>query len=209
VRLEVGGTAESGTDYQSISRFLNLAPGQTTALIEVVPKAGAVIDGDGETVKLSIAADPAYKLSGEAAAYVMIVERDGTFAAWRARAFPGSAGALRAFANSDPGGLGISAIARYAFGLDPAKPDRGQLPKVAIRDGHMTTEFWRRKGATDIDYVVSVSSDLVKWDSSPASVQEMPSTSPGSDPNIVRYKATQAVEEQPKSFMNVRVILKP
>ncbi len=208
VRLEISGEASSGEDYQPVLRFVNMAPGQTTAMIEIVPNAGAVLSRDGEAVALSIIADPTYKLGKNTQARVTLVERDGTFAAWRARQFPQAPGNRDAFAASDPGGFGISALARYAFGLDPARPDRTLLPKAFVRDGQLITEFWRRSDATDVEYVVEVSRDLVKWDSAGVNLQQAAVEKAGTRAGFVRYQAVSAADPQ-NLFMNVRAVLKP
>src|SRR6185369_4787052 len=85
---------------------------------------------------------------------------------WRAQFFPSSTGPIQSFATEDPGNLGIPNVHRYAFGLDPAAPDRSRLPRAVLRDGYLTMDAWRRRSATDVDYIAEVSSNLATWSSS-------------------------------------------
>ena len=74
---------------------------------------------------------------------------------------PAISGAM-ADANSD----GMSNLQAYAFGLDPWTPPtaaNGGQPVVRFQNGHLTITFVELRFATDLTYVVEVSSDLVHW----------------------------------------------
>ncbi len=209
VRLDIAGSAVNGADYQSVLRFVNLALGQTTALIQIVPTAAAALGSGPASVEIAITPDSTYKLGADTQARVALIERRASFAAWRAREFPNSTGPLAAFAAEDPGGHGVQNLARYAFGLDSARPDRSRLPKWAVRDGHLTVDFRRRLDATDVDYVVEASADLATWDSSPASVERLASAAYGGDPAAVSFRARPAIKDKAKLFLRVRVLHRP
>lgn len=149
VRLTLGGTASNGLDYNRVNAYLNLAAGQTTELIPITPKSSAVLAGGAEFVQVGIKADPAYKIAPPGTARVLIVDQMLTLEAWRARQFPGLSGSLDQFASLDPGNFGVPNFVRYAFNLDPTTPDRRQLPKPILRDGHLTVDLHRRLEATD------------------------------------------------------------
>ena len=204
VRLILSGTASNGLDYNRVNAYLNLAAGQTTELITITPKTAAVLAGGAEFVQISIKADPAYKIAPAGAARVLIVEQYLTLESWRARQFPGVSGPLDQFASLDPGGFGLPNFVRYAFNLDPAAPDRSQLPKPALRNGRLTVDLRRRREALDVDYTVEVSRDLRHWDASPASVEEVV-PAPGDDPDVVTYRAVPAGAADSVVFMRVRV----
>lgn len=209
VRLTLGGTATSGVDYDSISTFINLAPNQTVALVQVTPKSTAILNGGAEYVELTIKADAAYRIGGPAAARVVIAEEMLTFGQWRSRAFPQSTGTLTAFAADDPGQHGVPNLLRYAFGLDPANPERARMPRASIREGRLQIDFFRRPDASDLEYVVEVSSDLVTWDASSTRVEAVSPATGLNDPSAVCYRATQPVTGQAKQFLRVRVIQRP
>ncbi len=85
-----------------------------------------------------------------------------TFADWAEQLPFGERGEL-----DDPGERGIVNLLRYAFGMNAAEPERGNLPQAgtALWNGdpgadHLSLTFTRRKETSDIDYVVEVSTDL-------------------------------------------------
>jgi hypothetical protein len=75
---------------------------------------------------------------------------------------PGYAGKL-----ADPLGEGIVNLVRYGFGLSPGGLQRERLPLVVVGESGLRIEFFHRRNATDVDYVVEASSDLVIWEEIP------------------------------------------
>src|SRR5690606_28562387 len=69
---------------------------------------------------------------------------------------------------ADPGAAGIPNILRYAFGLDPMHPARGDLPRPHRHEyddvEYLTLAFTRRGWAQDIEYVAEWSPDLINWE---------------------------------------------
>lgn len=209
VRLDVRGSATAGSDYQPIPRFLSLKPGQTTALISVQPVAGAELAGGAETVEVTIVPSSDYQVGTTPTARVVLVESTTTFAMWRSQHFPGATGSLDAFGASDPGGHGVSALLRYAFGLDPKNPDRTRLPRIVVRDGHLTLDVWQRPGATDIELVAEVSTDMIHWDAAGTRVERMYPPQLSGDAATVCFRAVPAIAETPQLFLNLRVVHRP
>ncbi len=205
VRLEFSGSAGNWIDYAGLPRYLTLASRQASAVIEIMPLPSAALGINGKSVDLTIVPDATYRLGQMAKARVTLIPEETSFAAWRARWFPGEQGDLAAFAEQDPLHRGVPALVRYAYGLDPASPDATRLPKAVVRGGHLTLDAWRRPGLTDIEYIVDVSSDLSHWDSSPASVQAVVAPGQGDDPSAVCYRATSSVEQAPILFMRLKV----
>ena len=62
-----------------------------------------------------------------------------------------------------PAHLGMSALEAYAFGIEPAAPDRTHLPTAAVVSGHLEISFVHWPGTADLDYGVELSDDLVAW----------------------------------------------
>ena len=91
------------------------------------------------------------------------------FSSWSASAFteseltePTVSGPL-----ADPTHSGIPNLLCYAFGMDPKQPEASALPQSAIENGCLTISFNVNPLASDLTYVVEVSSDLIHWDSGP------------------------------------------
>ena len=66
---------------------------------------------------------------------------------------------------ADPSQTGVSNLAAYAFGLNPAAPERSQLPSADVHNGSLQISYPRWKDAADLQYVVEVSGDLQTWNS--------------------------------------------
>ena len=73
---------------------------------------------------------------------------------------PAVHGALQA-----PDHDGICNLLKYAFRLERQHPDLSQLPKVAAVGDSFSLTYVRNPQATDLTYVVEVSSDLQTWNS--------------------------------------------
>jgi hypothetical protein len=140
---------------------------------------------------------------------VTLVQETSTFAKWRSRNFANTAGSLEAFATTDPGGKGVPALLRYAFGMDPLNPDRARLPKLVVRDGHLTLDVWQRPGATDLEFVVEVSADMVHWESSVERVERLFPAELATNAEALCFRARQAISEAPQLFLNLRVLRRP
>lgn len=210
VRLNVGGSASTASDYQSISGFVNLQPWQTSALIPVTLKSTAAFANGVEFVEISLRPDSTYRVGSPATARVMLVDERLTFADWRERNFAGSNGDIFVFANQDFGQTGIRHIARYAFGLDPIAPQHSTGgPAFQIRDDHLTVSFRRPVARNDVRHIVEVSDDLVTWYSGENFWTEFAVPEHAGNPEMVSFRATQSVSEHAKFFMRVRVIYAP
>ncbi len=66
--------------------------------------------------------------------------------------------------DGDPNGDGIPHLLDYAFGGSPQVPDSAERPVVAVDSLNASITFSRNMTATDLEYEVMVSEDLVKWD---------------------------------------------
>jgi len=193
IRLTIAGTAANGTDYNSLSTLVYMAPNQTVAILQVVPKPTAQLAGGLETVSITIKTDVNYRVvSGAGVAQVMIIERNDSFAGWRAREFPAETGDASTFAVGDSGNTGVSHLQRYAFGLDPHQPDIDGLPRPLVHDGKLVVTFRKPVGVNDIQYRVMASEDLMNWPGQTVSVTQIDDPEGASaDPARVYYRADE------------------
>jgi len=210
VRLAVGGTAANGQDYETISAYINLMPNQTTALIEVVPMATAVLDGGTEYVTLANDDDPEYVMLAALEAQVVIVEAELSLQAWKDRYFPGAGNDLVAFAEADNGQTGIPNFVRYAFGLDPDDPagSTGQ-PVFTMRDGRLVVSFRRPAAVADVEYIVEVSDDLENWSAGSAVLEQVILEENQGDPEMTGWRTVRTAGDAGKQFVRVRVVYTP
>lgn len=65
--------------------------------------------------------------------------------------------------NGDLDNDGIPNLLEYALHLDPLTPDAAGLPRVGREGNFVTLTYTRVTTATDIDYAVEQSTDLVSW----------------------------------------------
>jgi hypothetical protein len=178
-------------------------------LIEITPTASAVSAGAAKSVQVSLVADSAYLVTGTGRAEILLVPERTTLAAWRARFFPSVPGTPAVFGAADSGATGIPHALRYAFGMDPLQPDRARLPRLAVRDGHLTLDVWRRAGAEDVEFVAETSTDLNSWSSASDQVERVVLPEHAANPEIITFRAVPAVGETAHLFMNLRVLLRP
>ena len=80
-------------------------------------------------------------------------------------AFEDQYGLVNADPTADPNHTGVRNLAAYAFGVNPAAPDRSQLPSASVQSGHLQISYPRWTDAGDLTYVVEVSGDVQTWQS--------------------------------------------
>ena len=107
---------------------------------------------------------------------------------------------------ADPHHTGVCQLAAYAFGVNPALPDRSQLPAMTLENGFLQISYPRWKDAADLGYVVEVSDDLQNWYSGTSYTQPV-SVTP------IDTAREQAVERDlvpassaPRRFLRVRIV---
>ncbi|WP_035610767.1 cadherin-like domain-containing protein [Haloferula sp. BvORR071] len=198
VQFTLSGTAVNGVDYNTVTPYLTLASGQSTRLIEFVPKP-AVNFGTAEakTIKMTLKADAAYALPAPVAS-LMVVPEKLTYSGWLAK-------------NSLPAGGSDQALLNYGFAIDPNRPrdaaSLARLPKYTTADDRLTLSFRRKPGITDARYQVEYSNDLVNWSSGPAVVEDItPQVSPN-DPAAAVFRAKRPISEATKAAMRVRLVM--
>lgn len=206
VLLEINGTAANGVDYERISRYVSLAAGQSTAVLEVIPLPGSELAELGETVVLSISPDAAYRVGQASAARVTIIEEATSLAAWQSDQAPEYEGTLSEFGDDDPGRRGVANLLRYAFGMDAMAPELSMLPQAIIRDGHLTMDVNRRADATDLKWTIEISTDLKTWSGSGDLVEEVILPENWDRPDRSTFRVREPITNlQARYYMRVRV----
>ncbi len=107
---------------------------------------------------------------------------------------------------ADPNRTGVSALAAYAFGVNPLAPDRTQLPAITVVGGYLQISYPRWKSASDLAYLVEVSSDLQKWDSGPAFTQTVLTTAIDSTRERVVERDLTAFTTTARRFIRIRLV---
>ncbi len=133
-----------------------------------------------------------------------------TFAEWRQHYFPNTTGDLQAFAQQDSDGDGISNLLEYAFDLDPRSDSSGQtdhLPLEQLVAGRFGVQFHKRNAATDLNYQVEYSEDLMQWRSDAAVLEEVAQDGASAGQTCICARSTTA--EKSMLFLRVRVTLQP
>ncbi|HLS27292.1 MAG TPA: hypothetical protein VK041_01470, partial [Opitutales bacterium] len=106
---------------------------------------------------------------------------------------------------ANPAGDGIPNLLKYALGLDPWVADRSGLPEVQIDAERLTLRYSRTKSATDLNYIVEVSEDLVTWENGEEEVEIVDVVDEG-DTERVTVRDQKPFPESGRRFMRLRVV---
>lgn len=198
VQFTLGGTAVNGTDYNTVTPYFTLGAGQSTRVIEFVPKATANFGGaEAKTIKMTLKADAAYTLPAPVANLVL-VPKELTYAGWLAE-------------NSLPAGGNDQALLNYGFSVNQGNPsdiaNLVRLPKATTTGDRLTLSFRRKPGISDARYQVEYSTDLVNWNKGPAFVEDITPQVAPNDPAAAVFRATRPVSEANKAAMRVRLVM--
>jgi hypothetical protein len=192
IRLAIGGTAQAGTDYDTLPTLVTIPAGQTSLLLEVRPKPGASWSAGGRSVTVTLVDNADYLINPMAGtAQAALIMREDTLADWRLREFGEAAGDLTTFAAADSGNFGITHLQRYAFGLDPQTPGRNGLPRPLLHDGrHLVTFRMPLDAQGDLVYRVRGMTDLMRPLETAVPVMAVAAPDGASDPDQVYYEAS-------------------
>jgi hypothetical protein len=214
VRLAIGGTAVNGTDYQRITTLVVLNPAQSSLLIPVTPAAGLAVLNHAKSVEVRVLPDPSsiYLLGAPSTAKVWLVEEAMDLSRWRARWLSGETTDLVLLARQDQDHDGRVNLVEYGFSLNPTQADGPEtnsvLPRARMRDGHLTVEFQKLIAATDLEYIVEVSDDLVNWRAGSQYVEEVAVPEWAGTPERVCFRDRTPSASAPHRYLRVRVKLK-
>ncbi len=197
IRLQISGTAANGTDYNTISSSLLMPRGQSIALLEIHPKAGAVISGGLETAVITIRTDAAYLIEQDArSATVSLIEREENYEQWLARTRDGAG---EVDPSDTPDESSITLIERFAYGLDAHAPGSAGLPRLERSGADMLISFRRPPGVQGVDYRVTGFRDLMDTEGTAIGLEAVPAPAGNADPQRMFYRLT-GVEDAATAF---------
>ena len=209
VRLTIGGNATNNIDYNRIDNYINLPPNQTSAVIQITPKATASLQKGAESVILTIKPDPSYRVGTPGLAMVVIVPEATDLGSWKQAYFAGNNQTLDVFSQADPGNYGYSNLMRYGFGLNVANPGQGAanlLPRPELRNGHLAIRFQKVPAALDLDYQIEISNDMRNWHLGGTELEDISPLEPGGDPTTAVYRMVDGLNQAKAKFMRVRLM---
>lgn len=196
VQFTLSGTAKSGIDYNTVTPYLTLAAGQTTRIVEFVPKPGANFGtAEAKTIRMTIKPDSAFA-SMVPAADVTLVPQRLTYDEWLA---------ARGMTASD------EALIHYGFSLGTTAAIHpsmfARLPKASIENGYLTLRFRKKPGVSDMNYQVQYSNNLNQWQTGPEAVEDITSQAAPNDPGAAVFRSKTPMSAQKVAAMRVKLLL--
>ena len=166
VLATIGGTAP-GSRYSPITVPITIPAGVSTHLVNVTPQLDNLLQGP-ETVTLTGEPNIEYRLGAQSTGSVTISDVPGgsPIALWHLNKFGLNANneTIRGD-NADPDFDGTDNLMEYALGLEPMIPSSQGLPNLIPSPNFLTLDVNRNPGATDVNYIIEVGSDLIGWSS--------------------------------------------
>ena len=158
------GTATAGNDYTFTSGTVAFGDGDGASKTITIPITNDTLAEGSETFGVSLA-NPAGGAALGSPASVLMTILDNPMDAWRFTYFGVNANiAAIAGDSAMPCGDGVTNLAKYAFHLDPTKPVTAGMPVVSTVNvagsNYLAITFQRPVTATDVSYLVQVSSNL-------------------------------------------------
>lgn len=158
------GNATAGADYTSVSGTLTWLAGDGAPQTISIPILADTLNEADETFGVTLYSPVGFAVLGQSAINIHI--RETPWHRWLAAQF-GATGAndpLISGDNIDRDGDGSVNLLEYAAGTDPQAPAQDAAPTVSMAGTQLVLTFRRDTAATDLTYIVQVSSDLVNWD---------------------------------------------
>ena len=195
VQFTLSGTARSGIDYNTVTPYLTLAPGQTTRIVEFVPKANASFgSAEAKTIRMTLKPDAAFASMVPAASLVLVPQRL-SYDEWLAS---------RGVEASD------EALIHYGFstGLPSNHPSIfSRQPKATIENGYLTLRFRKKPGVTDMNYQVQYSTNLNQWQTGPDVIEDITPQVAPNDPAAAVFRSKTPISAQRVAAMRVNLQL--
>lgn len=132
---------------------------------------------------------------------------DGLPDTWEIRYSPTATGRD---AHADADGDGLADLQEFAFARMPDRPDGGGLTPVSLEatggGSRLTLRYLRpMQGASTLDYIAEVSSDLKTWSSAATDVETFVPVSQEGGLELVTVQARAAMGTSPKLFLRIRI----
>lgn len=195
VQLTLGGTARNGTDYNSVSPWVTFAAGQTTRLIEFVPRSSATFGtAEARTIRVTVRPDTAFATLVPSANLVLVPQRL-TYDEWLAE---------RGLAASDAN------LLQYGFntGTQPNDPSMfARQPKATLENGYLTLRFRRKPGVSDMNYQVQYTTNFTEWRSGPDAVEDITAQVAPNDPAAAVFRSKTPMSAERVAAMRVKLLL--
>lgn len=206
IRLQISGTAANGVDYDTVSSSFLMPRGQSIALLEIRPKASAVLSGGLETAIITIRTDAAYLIEQDASsAKVSLIERQENYEQWLARTQGDAAGMEPTDA---PGDSSITLIERFAYGLDANQPAATGLPRLERAGDDMLISFRRPPGVQGVDYRVTGFRNLMDQQGTAIVLEAVAAPAGNTDPQRMFYRLA-GVENAATAFTLIELDWEP
>ncbi|MCB1095512.1 MAG: hypothetical protein KDN22_08015 [Verrucomicrobiae bacterium] len=164
VRLQFGGMAVPGIDFERLPASVTFEPAQDVMTLDILPL-GEKSEADDVIVK--IGEDSGYLMGATSQAQAILLDAPVNLSAWIAKL--GITENAATFAATDHDSDGLNGMLEFAFGTDPSKHDGQSASPTPVRDGEgrIGIEFQRRPAASSLRYVVQRSHDAVEWQDLP------------------------------------------
>lgn len=108
---------------------------------------------------------------------------------------------------ADPDGDGIINIVEYALGLDPRVADGAGLPITRVEGGKLIVEYNRSTTATDVEFAVKVSTDLLTQLASNGVIEEVAVTDNEDGTERVVLRTVADISADPQLFVLLQIVL--
>ncbi len=170
--------------------------GSTTFTVRFAPSAAGA-----RTATLHVASNDADETS-----YDIILTGVGLdpFVLWQQAMFGANAGnPLFSDPLANPTHDGVDNLTKYALGLDPNVPFTGTLPAGVLSGNTLTLTYTKALAATNVDYIVEWSTDLVNWTATGVTEQII-STTPTTQQTVASIPASPASRQ----FVRLRFVLR-
>ena len=177
LQATIGGTAP-GSRYASITLPVTIPAGASVHAINVTPQLDLLLQGP-QTVTLTGEPNIEYRLSTQSSGTVTINDApaESPIALWHLAKFGINSNneAMRGD-NADPDSDGSDNLMEYALGMEPLIPSPIGLPSLIGTTDWLTLDVQRNPAATDINYIIEVSSDLSSWTDQETTILQNTST---------------------------------
>jgi len=210
VFLAISGTASNGADVITLTNLVTFAAGTNMLSFGLTPFLDHRIEGD-EFVTITIVSNLAYSLGNGSA---MVTIHDSPYGQWSVQRFSLEELTLPNLSDeaADFEPDGYVNFVEYAFNLEPKSVDTNAPLQMAIESTnnvkYLTLTYHRRLPPTDTSYEVSVSNDLLTWNTGAAYVQEIETIDDGNGlTETVEARLVAPFPSLIKQFVTVRIQL--
>ena len=202
VRLNYSGNFENKTVINGPS-FVSFVPGQSVELLEIFRSSELDQVTGNISTNVAIETDSTYLISDKGSIELNFTNGPN-FSTWLVRNFPDYPEGTEKLALMSPGSSGIPLLQRYAFGLDPEKPESSKMPKIKI-DGHgiISVYFHKNPDLPDVGYHLEATDNLQNWQK----VEGFGSESISAFNGGYTYQSRQTIKDQKINFFRLKILL--